>query len=201
MAEKRNNSQGDPKVADIRKIKPQSRFFNMTSLIVSVVLSLTLFFIWNTFVSIQTKGERVSLPQVVEQISKNEYTSITQRDSLVIIEKEEKKVIDGKEVTVAVRNHALIPSKAVFETILLDSNIEYKSLKNFKYEPAMNVSIIDIIWLALLAGGLFLTYNLVKGMQSSGGKIMDFGQSKARLIFGKKLGITFDDVAGIGEVK
>jgi cell division protease FtsH len=38
-------------------------------------------------------------------------------------------------------------------------------------------------------------------MQQSGGKIMDFGQSKARLLFGKKTGISFDDVAGIEEVK
>jgi cell division protease FtsH len=30
---------------------------------------------------------------------------------------------------------------------------------------------------------------------------MDFGESKARLLFGKKTGITFDDVAGIEEVK
>ncbi len=30
---------------------------------------------------------------------------------------------------------------------------------------------------------------------------MDFGESKAKLLFGKKTGINFDDVAGIEEVK
>jgi cell division protease FtsH len=38
-------------------------------------------------------------------------------------------------------------------------------------------------------------------MQASGGKIMDFGESKARLLLGKKTGISFDDVAGIEDVK
>ena len=44
-------------------------------------------------------------------------------------------------------------------------------------------------------------YVMLKNLQSSSGKIMDFGESKARLLFGKKTGMTFDSVAGIDEVK
>jgi cell division protease FtsH len=42
---------------------------------------------------------------------------------------------------------------------------------------------------------------MLKNMQASGGKILDFGQSKARLLMGKKTGVGFEDVAGIEEVK
>ncbi len=42
---------------------------------------------------------------------------------------------------------------------------------------------------------------MLKNMQGSGGKILDFGQSKARLLMGKKTGVTFEDVAGIEEAK
>ena len=38
-------------------------------------------------------------------------------------------------------------------------------------------------------------------MQSSGGKLLDFCQSKSKLLFGKKTGIKFTDVAGIDDVK
>jgi cell division protease FtsH len=53
----------------------------------------------------------------------------------------------------------------------------------------------------MIVGAFVLAYFFIKNMKKSGGQIFDFGQSKARLLMGKKTGVRFEDVAGIEEVK
>lgn len=59
----------------------------------------------------------------------------------------------------------------------------------------------DLITFAILIGFGFLAIVMVRGIQGQGNSLMKFGQSKARMLFGRRPDITFKDVAGIDEAK
>ncbi len=180
------------KVPDIRKFKGRRRptWMNILTL-VSVFLILTS--IWSFFANIQTRGEEVSLSEIVQRISDDNYEQIIMKDDSVIVEYEK----DG----VLFREHALVSARTDFYERLADADIDIRDIENDFYKPDVRISIGDIISIVFLGGGLVLAFIMIKNMQASGGKLMDFGQSKARLIFGKKTGISFADVAGIEDVK
>jgi len=178
---------------DIRKM-PTGRKLNIPSIIVSLVLTAALaagfFFIRN----IGSKGTEVSISQVVIDISDGKYESLTLKDDTVtLLERDSNNLLQKK--------YALLPNGTDFYQVLSDAGINIKDLKNDYYQPAVGVSFSDIISIVFLIVGGVLVFIMVKNMQASGGKIMDFGESKARLLFGKKTGTTFSDVAGIEEVK
>ncbi len=54
-----------------------------------------------------------------------------------------------------------------------------------------------LMFVGIIALGLFL----IRGIQSSGNRLFAFGKSRARLVFGRKPDITFDDVANYDEAK
>lgn len=175
--------------SNVIRIKPRRKGFSWTSIVIFVVLSLLLTFSLNTFLNLGSRGEEVSLSEIVSSISEGEYEKVILKDDMVTIEMD-----DGNR-------YALLPQGADFYTILSDAGIDIKTLENDFYEPKLGVTFGDIVSMVFLGAGLVLLYILIKNMQQSGGKIMDFGQSKARLLFGKKSGVTFEDVAGIEEVK
>jgi cell division protease FtsH len=184
MANNRNKQ-----ASNVIRIKPRRKGFSWTSIVIFVVLSLLLTFSLNTFLNLGSRGEEVSLSEIVSSISEGEYEKVILKDDMVTIEMD-----DGNR-------YALLPQGADFYTILSDAGIDIKTLENDFYEPKLGVTFGDIVSIVFLGAGLVLLYILIKNMQQSGGKIMDFGQSKARLLFGKKSGVTFEDVAGIEEVK
>ncbi|HRI05531.1 MAG TPA: ATP-dependent zinc metalloprotease FtsH [Candidatus Dojkabacteria bacterium] len=196
-----NSNGGNDRKADIRKLPRKVVRINMWGIVASIVISLVVFWAWGIVINAQTKGREVSLSNVVNSISKGEYRKIILRDNIVVLEQQTTEKVDGKEVKSLSRKFALIPPGTDFYSTLSDAGVDIKALKNDFYQPAMGVSITDIIWLILLALGLILMYNLIKGMNSQGGRLMDFGQSKARMLFGKKTGVSFDSVAGIDDVK
>jgi len=59
----------------------------------------------------------------------------------------------------------------------------------------------DLITIGILVGFGFLALMMFRGVQGSGNSLMKFGQSKARMIFGRRPDITFKDVAGVDEAK
>lgn len=59
-------------------------------------------------------------------------------------------------------------------------------------------TITSVLTLVLL---LILGFFLFRSIQNSGSSLMRFGQSKAKMFFGVKPDVTFDDVAGIDEAK
>ncbi|MEI7579910.1 MAG: ATP-dependent zinc metalloprotease FtsH [bacterium] len=59
----------------------------------------------------------------------------------------------------------------------------------------------DLFTIAILIGFGTLAFLMFRGVQGSGNSLMKFGQSKARLIFGRKPDVTFKDVAGVDEAK
>lgn len=54
-----------------------------------------------------------------------------------------------------------------------------------------------LMFVGIAALGLFL----IRGIQSSGNRLFTFGKSKAKLVFGRKPDVTFDDVANYEEAK
>lgn len=59
----------------------------------------------------------------------------------------------------------------------------------------------DIIVAGFLGILIVMAVMMFRGVQSSGSGLMKFGQSKARMFFGKRPDVTFKDVAGIDEAK
>ncbi|MCK9368904.1 ATP-dependent zinc metalloprotease FtsH [Candidatus Dojkabacteria bacterium] len=206
MSEKAKAKEVKPEVkkeggANIVRFKPTVKVFNITNIVISIVVFALIFGAWSWYSSSQSKGKDVPLSTIVNDISKGDYSGVAIKDQMIILNKEVTKSVNGKEVKVVEREYSLVQPGTNFYQILKDAGIDIKTLKNDNYSPSFVISISDIIWIILLTVGLVIMFNMVRGMQANGGKIMDFGQSKARLLFGKKSGITFASVAGIEEVK
>lgn len=178
---------------DIRKL-PKKKRFKGSTLLITLAISLVLSFGFRlVYDLLDTKGTEVSVSNIVNDIYEGEYEKITLKNDLVLL--------DYKENDVVERKYAMIPDGMDFYQVLSDSEIDIKDLENDFFEPNVGITFGDIVTLLFLIGGGVMVFALLKNMQASGGKIMDFGQSKARLMMGKKTGISFDDVAGIEEVK
>lgn len=181
------------KAGNIIRIKPKKKILSWSTILMFIAISLVITFSINSFFNFNSKGSEVSLSEILVNISEGRYESIVLKDDMVTIIYENEKGVQ--------RKYALLPQGTDFYTVLSDAGIDIKDLENSFYQPRLGITFGDIISIVFLGAGLVLVYILIKNMQQSGGKIMDFGQSKARLLFGKKSGITFEDVAGIEEVK
>jgi len=195
MSEEKKDSKGTS--ANIIRIKPKKKSISVIGVIAFLVVSFLFTVGINSFLNSSSKGEEVPLSELVLYISEGEYEEVILRDDMVLISQIGK--VEGEEVVK--KKYALIPQGVDFYGILSDADVDIKTLQNDFYKPRLGVTIGDVISFVFLGAGLVLVYILIKNMQQSGGKIMDFGQSKARLLFGKKTGINFEDVAGIDEVK
>jgi cell division protease FtsH len=180
---------------DIRRIP--KRKGRMPSLAIALILSLLLTGAIYLFRSLSFRGEEVSVSEIITDISEERYDKIILKDDMVLLEKVKKE--DGEDMLT--KKYALLPGGADFYQILSNADIDVKDLGNDFYEPKLGISIGDILTFVFFGAALVLVYVMLKNMQASGGKILDFGQSKARLLMGKRTGVTFEDVAGIEEAK
>lgn len=151
----------------------------------------------NSFLNFNSKGEEIPLSEMVLFISEGEYEEVILRDDMVLITQS----TETAEQETTISKYSFIPQGTDFYGVLADAEVDIKTLQNDFYKPRLGITFGDVLSFIFLGAGLVLVYILIKNMQQSGGKIMDFGQSKARLLFGKKTGVTFEDVAGIDEVK
>ena len=71
----------------------------------------------------------------------------------------------------------------------------------FRVLPISRIDIATIVNLVLIGGLLFVGFMLIRSFNGANGGLMKFGQSKARVFFGQKTKINFDDVAGVDEAK
>ena len=199
MNETKKDNKKEEKIVriDIRKM-PTRKAIGVPSIVMTVILTLLLTAGIYLFRTINFKGEEVSVSQIVTDISNGEYDKIILKDDMVLLEKNSK-TDTGLEVVN--RKYALLPMDTDFYQILSNAQINVKDLENDFYEPKIGITLGDILTFLFLGAALILVYVMVKNMQSSGGKILDFGESKARLLMGKRTGVTFEDVAGIDEVK
>ena len=183
-------------VVDIRKL-PKGKMLKISSFGVILLITLLLSAVVFLYRAFSYKGEEVSVSKIVSEISQKNYEKIILRDDMVVLEQKDE--IDGKPVVI--KKFAMIPVKMDFYQVLSDSDIDIKELGDDFYEPKVGITFGDVITLVFFGSVLVFGYMMIKNMQAQGGKIMDFGESKARLLFGKKTGISFDDVAGVDDSK
>jgi cell division protease FtsH len=145
--------------------------------------------------SSKTSEKEVSMTQIVEEIRDENVKKVTVRENRVLLELKKEKDDTKTE-------YAYLQGTTDFFEFLQGEGISLSDIKaDVSVEPVTRVNWVDIIslvFMILLGVGVFL---FVRNMQGSGGKLLDFGQSRARLIFGKKTDVGFDDVAGIKESK
>lgn len=197
---KKQSSQSDMVIADIRKLR-QQKANPIVGLILTVLVGLLIVAAWSITSNILSRGQEVSLSEIVNNIADKQYNKISIKDTIVVLEYTEKTNVNGKEVDVVKRKFATIPPQTDFYGLLFDAGVDLKKLQNDYFQPDVQISFFDILSVVLLGVGIFLIYSMFKNMQNSGGKLMDFGQSKAKLLLGKKTGVKFTDVAGIDDVK
>jgi len=188
----KKGSKSKKKVIDIRRIPIKKRGgIKGGGLLLTIGIALLLSYSVYMYQRFKNQGEQVALSEIISMISDGNYESITLKESEVIL------IGEAEKDTV----FALIPTGTDFYTVLSDAGIDIKTLENDFYEPNIKFTFGDFISLLFLVAGVFLVYMLFKNMQDSSGKIIDFGKSKAKLMLGKKSIISFEDVAGIEDVK
>lgn len=178
--------------ADIRRFKPTPKLWT-PGLIISVILIVFSIGSWVYRYNAEQKGETVPQSQIIERIRKGEYDKVYEQPGSVVIETQ-----DGGKLT---RYNAVLPQDA--KTTFYDTVVPtvVPELKYYSYENTAQIGFGDIFLMIAFAAGLVMVFMVIRNMNSSGGKIFEFGQSKARLLFGKKTGISFKDVAGIDDAK
>jgi cell division protease FtsH len=195
-SKKSNNSKGKlPKNVNIKVIRKKKGIPSIIGILLgSLILTLAINFVINLF---SYSGEEVSLSEIVSDIADEKYDEVVIKDDIVNLEYTPE---DG-DLEEVVKKYALISDDTDFYSIAADSDIDIRSLENVFYEPKLAITFGDILTLIMIIGAFVLAYFFVKNMQKSGGQIFDFGQSKAKLLMGKKTGVGFESVAGIEEVK
>ena len=89
-----------------------------------------------------------------------------------------------------------------FSQILKNENIYYDNPSvRINYVRTVQIPWGDILTTVFLGALIFVSIFMFRGLQGSGSSLMKFGQSKARMFFGKKPDVTFKDVAGVDEAK
>jgi cell division protease FtsH len=171
----------------------------MRKIIISVLIIVS-FLVGGFFYmsAIQEQPEKVGISEAVKQIKNDNAEKVVWReDGVVFIEIKEDADTDyeGKLMTE-------FPSKSNFIEILQREGIELAEAEfDFETQKITNIDWVGVISVVMLIVIVVIVFFFVKNMQSSGGRLLDFGQSKARLIWGKKTDVGFDDVAGIKESK
>lgn len=188
-AKDRGVDQNGMPLPDVRKMKPKKRS-PYVGIVTSIIISLALFGAWYFMSTFEAKGKEVPMGDSVRAVVDGDYEKIILKDDYIIIENKK-----------GDRSHSTIAQKTSFYELLEASGVQPKTIENDFFERSSAPDIWNLLSLVILSAGLVLVFMMVRGMQSSGGKIMDFGQSKAKLIFGKKTGVKFEDVAGIDDVK
>lgn len=86
-------------------------------------------------------------------------------------------------------------------SIGFDINNENLGFEIVTVNVAEGVTFDTILTILTIAAFVFIGFVIFRSAQSSGMGIMQFGQSKAKMFWGQKTGITFKDVAGIDEAR
>jgi cell division protease FtsH len=191
MADTKNEKKG-PKNVNIKVVRKKKRIPSIIGIIIgTIILTFAVNFFINLF---SYSGQEVALSQIITDISAEEYDNVVIKDDVVTLEY-------TPEEGEFIKKYALISDDTDFYSVAADSDIDIKALDDVYYEPKIAITFGDILTLIMIIGAFGLGYFFIKNMKKSGGQIFDFGQSKARLLMGKKSGVSFEDVAGIEEVK
>lgn len=195
--EKSNNQKGkEPKQDQVirvrlKKVDPkmQSRGGIIFTILLVVFMVVAGYFYFSDELS---TAEEISITEMFQEFEENNVEEAYQRGNRAILD-----IKDQEE-----DEYAILPEETNLVPLLQDEGIQVGELDAEIRTEEMNeinwVDIVSLLFMAALAFGVFL---FIRNMQSSGGKLLDFGASKAKLIIGKKTSVGFEDVAGIEESK
>ena len=164
---------------------------------IGIGIAIFVLMVFGIYAKQVAKGEEVPLPYAVEQIKDNKIKTILVEDSNVYLETKDKK-----------REYTTIESKSSFFELLQKEGIKLTELKDVDVKVRNDTlswldwlsAIVNILFLVFLAYSVYRFVGLFS-KQGSGGGLMSFGKSPARVIIGRKPKVTFNDVAGLKEVK
>jgi cell division protease FtsH len=189
-----NSNAGDGLVMNARSIWKRAQIRNIVIVLAIILTMATIFPLFNY---LQNAPKEVSVSEIIGDIKKEIPKGNAKKRVTVLVKSDQVELqIKGKTPN----KISPIESNTGFVEVLNNEGISISSI-NYKPEAPSDVpwgGILTLITLVLVIGAL---YYLAKSMQSSGNRLMTFGQSKARLLLGKKTGVTFEDVAGMKEAK
>ncbi len=144
-----------------------------------------------------TKGQQVSVTQAISEVKQDDVKKLVIEDSTVYLETKDNK-----------NQYTNIESQSSFLDLLQKEGIKLSELKDVdikvQNDTLTGIEIISAIVNILFL--IFMAYSVYRFLgffnkQGSGSGLMSFGKSPARVIIGKKTNVTFNDVAGLKEVK
>ena len=157
-------------VVDIRKL-PNVKRVTLPNFVTIALIAVAIFvgiFLFNIF---SYKGEEVSVSTIVSDIAEKNYDKIVLKDDMVVLESSDK----VNDVPVVKKKYALLPGKMDFYQVLSDSDIDIRDLGDDFYEPNVGITLGDVLTIVFMIGAGVLLLVMIKNMQNSGGKMMDFG--------------------------
>jgi len=158
-----------------------------------------------------TKFSDLSIPffetsVFAENISRESFFKRLDNESFAnIIETENRLVAARSEENIGSYDIDWTPVISSFTDTLTNLGFDLSSEENtFEVVTAnipAGITLDAILTILTIVGFVILAFVIFRSVQSSGMGIMQFGQSKAKMFFGKKTDVTFKDVAGIDEAK
>ncbi|MFP3866891.1 MAG: ATP-dependent zinc metalloprotease FtsH [Desulfobacteraceae bacterium] len=153
-----------------------------------LLISLVMIFLFNFFNRPQSARERieVSYSQFLDLVNEGKVASVTLQGEDIVGKK-----LDGQDF----RTYS--PNDPELIKTLRDKGVEIvaKPVEDSAWYTSFLISWLPMILLI----GIWIFF--MRQMQAGGGKAMSFGKSRARLMTESNVRVTFNDVAGIEEVK
>jgi cell division protease FtsH len=174
---------------------------------IAVLLGLLFIYIWSQFFNLGSAGQyNISYSQFNEQLNAGNVKTVTIKNLVVNGEfvKEINIQLTGEKKTTAVKKfQTFLPS---FQGEGLIAKLEEKNVL-INVEPSEKGGILWQIligilpWVLIIGVWIFIMKRAQQQIQGGPGGLFSFGASKAKLFDAKKPGVTFNDVAGMGNTK
>ena len=143
------------------------------------------------YMSVKPKPvEEVSYSQFMQLVEKGEITKVVVVKNSIQATKK-----DGGEFSTIVPDEPVDDEELINK--LSDKGVEIHA-QNPKDPPWWMTLLTSLLPIALLVG---FWYFMISQTQGGGGKVFSFGKSRAKLMGGDKVKVTFNDVAGADEAK
>ncbi len=151
-----------------------------------LIIALVMIFLFNFINTSHPKGKEISYSKFLTLVEKGEVKSVT---------------IQGEEIHGVLSNQKLFYTYAPQDDNLIEElrkagvNIQVKPKDNNPWYLSLLASWVPM----LLLIGVWIFF--MRQMQAGSGRAFSFGRSRARMVTGEQVKVTFKDVAGIDEAK
>ncbi|MCA1986361.1 MAG: ATP-dependent zinc metalloprotease FtsH, partial [Desulfovibrio sp.] len=155
------------------------------NLIIWVVLSLVLIALLNAFNQPAGSVKKLTYSEFVQSVQEGMVQEVVLQDQNI-----SGKLLDGSNFS------SYAPRDASVTTLLMENKVRVKAEPD--EEAGYMVLLVNLLPFLIIGAVIFF---FMRQVQSSGGKALSFGRSKARLITQEQARVTFEDVAGVDEAK